>query len=254
MTLGKFLGLALILSVVIVVMIIGCSDKTFTSESVQIPSSASPTVFLPLKQGLRTSYMTLEPSTSYFDIEVAKPIRVAGRAGFEIKMVNQTSGETTIFYRYEKNNAIFETYEIGNPGYRILQSPFVPGQSWNRFDTSTTGSNNLFDQGDNDQFNGYSYDGGKGGIDIFGNGLFKDKPGLDYSTMRIVGFEDVHTINGQVYGSCLKVAWPNDPLHTSYFWYYAGVGLVKFEHGFNTVNDDDGHVVGVMTGYRVVEY
>jgi hypothetical protein len=241
---------------IIIPLISGCSDNTYTSETFTVSPNANPMVYVPLEQGFRVNYANLEPTPSYFYIEVGQAVNIAGNPGHLIKRVDQTSNEVTVFYRYRKNNSIYESYNINNPGYRILQSPFVTGHSWSLFDTSGTAVATFNNQdSDNDiPGDGTDFGDGKDDYGFWGGGYFKDKPGIDYNTMRIVGFEDVQSLNGRQYGNCLKVAWQTDPLHTSYYWYYPDVGLVKYEHGFNTINNASNHTVGVMTDFQKVEY
>jgi hypothetical protein len=199
-------------------MVPGCSDKTFTTTSVAVPDDATPTAYLPLEVGLRVSY-----------------------GGFQIRRTEQATGGTSYCYRYAKGNAIFESDRPDEPGLRILEAPFVIGNSWDRYDTSITIS-------------------AGGGVDPQDDGdttiidAHKRSPGAAYSTMTIVGLEDVVAMNGRSYGHCIKVAWPVNATTINYYWYAANIGLVKYEYGVSTQGTGSGYAAGVMTDYQIVKY
>jgi hypothetical protein len=222
-------------------MVPGCSDKTFTTTSVAVPDDATPTAYLPLEVGLRVSYVVLEPGTGNFDVEVTDPVSVAGYRGFQIRRTDQATGGMSYCYRYAKGNAIFESDRPDEPGLRILEAPFVIGNRWDRYDTSITIS-------------------AGGGVDPQDDGdttiidAHKRSPGAAYSTMTIVGLEDVVAMNGRSYGHCIKVAWPVNATTINYYWYAANIGLVKYEYGVSTQGTGSGYAAGVMTDYQIVKY
>jgi len=84
--------------------------------------------------------------------------------------------------------------------------------------------------------------------------LPKTNPGDAYTTMSIVGYDNVETLNGGSYGNCLKVAWQTGESTYNYYWYAAGIGLVKFMQNCNTLVASDNRTVGLMTDYQMVEY
>jgi len=221
----------------------GCSTKSFSTSSVSIPANSSPAVYLPLTPGLRVDYTITEPQYQHFDLEVTTPTNVDGHSGYVIRKTDRDQNQISYSYRYVKGNAIFESYSTDDPGERILESPFVVGHQWNRFDT-TTASDGTIDNGQDDANNG------KGG----GTGFDKDKPGQAYGLMSIVGFEDVQALNGVTYGHCLKVQWQISPTACNYYWYYPSVGLVKYIAGNDLISSWDSQSTAVMTDFRVVEY
>jgi hypothetical protein len=239
----KLIWLVLLIPVFLGIAIPGCSDKTFTSDTTAVTQNADPTAFLPLEQGLRVSYAILEPETKYFDLEVTDPVYVAGNPGYTIRKTDRTSGLTEVSYRYMKDNAIFESGSTQYPGVRILESPFTIGHTWDRFDTSSTTTvtgdivvdNN--EVTDDNPFNWY-----------------KTIPGDGYNTMTIVGTENVQALNGTVYGGCLKIVWQTDANTYNYYWYSAGIGLIKFEQNYNYLSASTMHLLGVMTDYQKVKY
>ena len=240
----KLIGTAFLVVAGIIAVLAGCSDKTFMSSWTAVLSDANPMVYMLLDQGWRISYVSLEPETRYFDVEVTDPATVAGNQARTIRNTDRTTGEVFTFYRYCKGNAVFESQSIDAPGVRILESPFIVGHSWNRYDTSTT--SNTYD-------NGNGNDNGADGKKGFGDN-FKTKPAEPYSVMSIVGIENVETLNGHSYANCLKVAWESGPSTYNYFWYAAGIGLVKFEQGVNAANPGTAQTSGIMSDYQHVEY
>jgi hypothetical protein len=238
MTPKKLLLAATALISVIALAMPGCSDKTFTSTTTITNPEAPAQTYLPLQDGWRVSYILLQPESGQFDIEVADPVIVAGNPGFTVRKTDPTTGQGDIFYRYAKGNAIFESNSVNDPGLRILESPFVIGNSWNRNDTST-GDPTIIDIG---------VDTGNGGGVIY-------KPETDnYSTMSIVSIEDVLALNNITYGHCIKVAWQTGPSTYNYYWYAPGIGLIKFKQGVNIFNAGADYTLGVMTDYQSVVY
>ena len=248
MTSSKLTGLLLLLSVILIALFLGCSDKTFTSTSTRISDTASPTVYIPLQEGLRVGYIILEPETEYYDIEVTQPTTIAGNPGYTIRKTDRNTGEIQIFFRYKKDNSIFESGSTSSPGERILESPFVVGNTWDRFDI-TSGVDEPIDYGEGEEDN----EVGKDGDDLPWD-LPKTRPDGAYGTMTIVGVETVVALNNNSYGNCLKVAWQTGESTYNYYWYAPGIGLVKFEQNINTLEASTNHTVGVMTDYQVVEY
>jgi hypothetical protein len=246
MTSRKPFWFLLLIPVILFVVVQGCSEKTFTSSTSSVSPSANPTVYIPLEQGWRISYVVLEPEDKHFDVEVVDPVNVARNPGYTIRRTDRNTGEIGISYMYSKGNAIFESKSTTEPGVRILEAPFVIGNSWDRYDTSSTSSTIL--DGDSEDFNL-----GKDGFSIFGD-LHKVKPGMDYSTMSIVGFDDVQAMNGNTYGHCIKVEWRTSGTHVNYYWYAAGIGLVKYEHNSNGLSAGENYTLGVMTDFQKVEY
>jgi hypothetical protein len=247
---AKIILLLLLIPIFLGLLIPGCSDKSFTTTGSEVYQNASPTAYLPLEKGLRVSYVILEPETRYYDIEVTNEVNIAGNSGYAIRQTDRNSGRINTFYRYEKDNAIFESGSTGYLGERILESPFVAGNTWDRLDRNTSDDN---DGNINDGIILDGYDFGGGDYGWPGN-TWKVKPGEDYTTMRIVGFETVEALNGVSYGHCLKVGWQTAESTWSYYWYAAGIGLVKFEQNYSSVASSNNRTVGVMTDYQTVEY
>lgn len=248
MTVRKSLLLFFILPLIIVAVGLGCSDKTFTSSTRDVSEDASPLAYIPLEQGLRVNYAIFEDQqTRYFELEVTNPVTIHFNAGFQIRRTDRSTGEIGVVYRYVKDNAIFESTSTDDPGYKILEGPFVAGHSWNRYDTSTNTSSTSITDITDDGFDG------KDGLTIFGDG-YKVLPDENFGTMSIVGFEDVEALNNVRYGRCLKVEWQIDPLRTYNYWYVSGIGLVKFEETLNTLYADKEPVTVLMTDYQVVKY
>ncbi|MCP4567672.1 MAG: hypothetical protein GY841_08840 [FCB group bacterium] len=249
MTLKKSLYLLFFLSMIIVIVSAGCSDGTFTSSTTEISEQASPLAYIPLEQGLRIDYALMEDEgISYYESEITNPVTIVNSEGFEIRRIDRSKNETSVMYRYVKGNAIFESSSTNDPGYKILEGPFVVGHTWNRYEETTSTETTIIANGDN----------GNDGFDIKGVTItgrnYKVLPDGEYGNMTIVGYEDVRAMNGTNYGQCLKVSWNTDPLHTNYYWYSSGIGLVKFEQRINTINSTEESVSIIMTDYQIVEY
>ncbi len=241
MTPKRMLLAAAALILVIALITPGCSDKTLTSTAVDTNPDSGALAYLPLTDGWRVSYVFLEPESGQLDIEVADPVMVVGNPGFTVRKTDPNGPYSEVCYRYAKGDAIFESNSLHDPGVRILEAPFVIGNSWDRNDTSTT-SSVITDLG------GDSGDGTGGGV------TFKTKSDGSYSTMSIVSIEDVRALNDITYGHCIKVAWQTGPSTCDYYWYAPGIGLVKFEHDVDLLNLSADHTSGVMTDYQNVTY
>lgn len=219
----------------------GCSDKTVTTTEVLTNPDSGALTYLPLTDGWRVSYVYLEPQSGQLNIEVADPVVIAGNPGFTVRQYDPNGPYIEVFYRYAKGNAIFESESLQDPGVRILEAPFVVGNSWDRNDTSTT-SSVITDLG--------ADTGGTGG----GGVTIKGTTGGSYTTMSIVSIEDVLALNDITYGNCIKVAWQTGPSIYNYYWYAPGIGLVKFEQDVDLFNLDAEHTVGLMTDYQQITY
>jgi len=218
----------------------GCSDKTVTTTEVIVNPGDGAVAYLPLVDGWRVSYVYVSPQSGQLDIEVTDPVTVAGYPGFAIRMTDPNGPYDVTIYRYAKGDAIFESISTNDPGVRILEAPFVIGNSWDRNDTSTVTT--------------VITDLGTGTGD--GDGGATNTPGASnsYSTMSIVSIEDVRAMNDITYGHCIKVLWQTGPSTCNYYWYAPGIGLVKFEEDVDLFNLDAEHTIGVMTDYQHVSY
>ncbi|MDD4050760.1 MAG: hypothetical protein PHR28_02520 [candidate division Zixibacteria bacterium] len=221
----------------IMALVISCSDKTFTTTNISDPSETATPSYAPLEPGLRVSFSILGQNGRSFDMEIGDSIMVDGNHGFQVRQVDHETQATTITYRYMKGNALFESASVNDPGVRILEGPFVAGHSWNRNDTWSTNDSLILGEGD---------DGGTGGGDI--------RKVLAPVYMNIVGFEDVQTLNGDLYSRTLKVAWPVDENHTNYYWYAQGIGMIKYEEGFMRAAPDAATTIALMTDFQRVKY
>jgi len=246
---GRIFGLLGLITLFLGIVMPGCSDQTFVSSTTVVPGDADPDIYIPLEQGFRISYVLLEPETEYFDVEITDPATVAGNPGFTVRNTDRNGGQTETYYLYMKDNAIFKSGSTTYPGEKILESPFVAGKTWNRFDTTASGTGITSDTED-DWLNDVGDDQDDGDP---GNTL-KNRPDENYGQMTITGFETVEAVNGNKYGNCLKVAWQVDESTYNYFWYAPGIGLIKFEECKSLSAAADGQVLGVMTDFQKVEY
>lgn len=235
-----------VVATLILAVIIGCSDKTFTSSTNSVSQTASPTVYIPLEVGWRINYALLEPQSQFYDVEIANEAVIAGNTGYVVRTTNRSTDKIVYSYIYAKDEAIFESYSLSNPGERILESPFVIGNSWSRLDHMTSGDDPDYGTGGEDDF--------EIPIDIFGD-TYKVIPDEGFTIMAIVGREDVAAMDGHVYGNCIKVAWQTGEESYVYYWYAAGIGLVKYETvNMTTLAASQSNSLSVMTDYQKVVY
>ena len=233
--------LYLIQSCLLFILMLGlgaCSDKTFLSSTTSVSETASATVYTPLKSGWRVTYMQTEPENSRYYTEVTAPVTIAGFPGYTVRRTNLLTGDITYSYLYATQTAVYESQSTSNPGVKILESPFLIGHQWERF-ASTSGTAG---QSDGDT------------TDTGGGGVKSSVPGEDYGQMTIVGRETVAAMDGHAYGNCLKVAWQTGEYSYNYYWYAAGIGLIKFESVTNALSASTGEVVSLMADFGQIEY
>ncbi|MEZ5360640.1 MAG: hypothetical protein R3F48_17640 [Candidatus Zixiibacteriota bacterium] len=230
---------AVLLAIIGLLGLFGCSDNTFSSSTTQVSEDAPASAYVPLNQGWRISYVQMEPEVAYYNIEVTDPVNISGHAGYVIRRTNTSTNQVTYNYRYAADNAVFESYSTADPGVRILDGPFAVGHSWNRYNTTVGGGTN---DGDTDTTTSGD-DPQLGSI-----------PGDDYQTMSIVAIESVAAMDGHTYGNCIKVAWQIGEYAYNYYWYAAGIGLVKFESVTNALAADDSDVLTIMSDYADIQY
>ncbi|MEE9442926.1 MAG: hypothetical protein V3V99_09695 [candidate division Zixibacteria bacterium] len=244
MFLRKLFRMTLIAIVALSIWLVGCSDNSFVSSTSSVSENAPATVYVPLEQGWRINYATVEPSTEYYSVEVTEPISINGNPGYTIRHVNSTTNELWYSYMYSKDNAIYESFSTNQSGEKILEAPFVIGHSWSRIEESNSSDNN--DSG---------YDWGDGGDDPPDEyGEFNKTLGSEYTMMTIVGKETIATLDGTSYGNCLKVEWPTGENSYAHFWYAAGIGLVKYESVSDALSSNTNKILSIITDYQKVEY
>lgn len=235
----KIIWSLLVALAVLSLALMGCSSKKSTEST--IVSSGDPTSvtsYIQLNEGWRVSYTTLEPTVAHFDVEVSDPAVIDGHNGYTIRTTNSTTFEQSYKYLYATNNAIYESYSTNDPGRKILEAPFNIGNSWQVMD--------LYDNLDDSISVGDADDGG--GLQLVGAG-----DGV-YNEMSIVAKESVQALDGQTYANCLKIEWQTGEYSYIYFWYAAGIGLVKTQNVPNSLSASDNNTVTIMSDYQQVTY
>lgn len=242
MTYRSLTGVLFVLCTGLLLVLSGCSDNTFSSTTTQISEDAPASAYIPLEQGQRISYVQMEPEAANYTVEITDPVTISSKAGFTVRKTNSTTGEISYQYRYAADNAIFETSSLSNPGVRILEGPFVVGHAWDRYNTTIS-------SGDTDVDTDTTDTGGDP-PDIQNTSV----PGDEYQTMRIVAKESIVALDGYTYANCLKVSWRVGEYAYHYYWYAAGIGLVKFESVSNSLAAGDSDILSVMSDYTHIEY
>lgn len=233
--------------VILSIWLIGCSDNSFVSSSSSISENAPATIYVPLEQGWRINYTTVEPSSEYYSVEITDPVSIDGNPGYTIRQVNNITNEISYSYMYSDGDAIYESYSTNQPGEKILEAPFVIGHSWDRFGEST------YSDIDDPNSNGYD-DNGNDYPPVDSGSYLKTLPGSEYTVMSIVNKETVETLDGTSYSNCLKIEWQTGINTYSYFWYAAGIGLVKYQSTSDDLSSSTNGVLSIITDYQKVEY
>ena len=84
---------------------------------------------------------------------------------------------------------------------------------------------------------------------VFGGGLGLSYPALGSTYLTVKGFEDLQLSTGTYYSSALKISSTNPQGSQSYFWYVAGVGLVKYVLDAPGASESEGREVGELVQY-----
>lgn len=210
-------------------VIVGCSDKTFSSDVNISDPEVTEKSYAPLETGLRVSYAYVGQSYHTFDIEIGDSVTVYGYPGFKYVITDDYTGVTTVAYRYTRDSALFETSSLSEPGVRILQKPYLPGTTWNR--------NDVWDDAANGQ-----------------TGASAAARPSAWTSMTIVGFEDVRIYDGTIYSRALKVAWPLDDSHTNFYWYALNIGMIKYQLGYMASSPGASTTTALMTDFQRLSY
>ncbi|MCK4460207.1 MAG: hypothetical protein KAW46_00295 [candidate division Zixibacteria bacterium] len=235
------------------VLVVGILWLACSKNSPVINGSPSATItsgigmYFPLNEGYSTTY-----SVNYSN---GNHETVRYEAGREIPFGSATATEWHSFTTlgdvstsYFKINAISIDHYAGlsESPRRILELPLELGHTW------------AVEVNSGDDYYGYydslstNNDDDKDADDIIitdNDGPLFSYPALGSIYLTVEGFEGLTLDNGTYYSSALKISSTDRSGSTSYYWYVAGVGLVKYVTDATGSDFPEGQVVGELVTY-----
>ena len=225
---------------------IGCSDDTITtyisSDDPLDQNLSGPTIYFPLQEGYGTvydiTYSNGKKEISTF--QVGKEVSFVGINAVKWYVNNATGLDSSYFQ--VTNDAILFYESIYSKPEKILELPLEPGHSWTRFTVTATDDNQ-------DDFTDIitSYD--KDTL-TDGNTVNKTYPIEGEVTMVVEKIENLTLKDGTYYSKAIRVA--NESLYTgkkNYYWFVAGIGLVKYVIGATDLTYPNGDLVSELVDY-----
>jgi len=237
---------------------IGCSDSS-TSLSSSTSTEPGLAEYFPLKPGSSVHYIEINNNiddTTYFLCTVGSSVAIGNYQGYYWIKINQDyPGQIDTGYVFYNSNAVYFVEDPNDIPEKLLESPFMVGRSWTRYDASQVLlDNNIIDSiiGNNDSKydddNGAlgAYNGG-GETDPFNDndwyGTAKSFPSIGANYFQLSAKEDIVLDLGTEIDDCIKIENRNGSA-TNYYWYAPDAGLVRYVIGVNPDTNPDGELVG----------
>lgn len=202
---------------------VGCSDES--GEPIGSSTSGSGvSVWFPLDPGYSATYVVehSDGSSETVRYAIGAATTFQGETAIPWQATSSDGSYTTAHLKTDRNSLYYYPNQYSG-GEKILKTPLTTGSSWKineGADTLTTG-------------------GGLGYLDTldilpddpFGP-LAASFPVTGSVTMTVAGYEGADLSTGQLFGNAVKVVSTNTQTgKSSYYWYSAGVGLVKWAKG-----------------------
>jgi len=227
----------------------GCSkDNTANLGSRSSTSSSGAGLYFPLNEGYSTTYTVRHSNGNHETVryEAGREVELGGSTAVEWHSFASNGAVTTSYFRASES-AVDHYSGVNDSPQRILELPLEFGHTWtvqvsvddswgNSYDSLITNT----DTGD------------KSGPDtsgIYGDGPLFSYPALGSTYLTVDGFEGLQMSNGTYYSSALKVSSSNNFGDESYYWYVAGVGLVKYVLDATGADYPEGREVGELVQY-----
>ncbi len=223
----------------------GCSRDEFRGNLNSIGKADGVALYFPLAEGYTTVY-----SVQYANGEQATVRYEAGRevslgSGEAVEWRTYADGGNTgTSYFTASSDAVDHYSGNGSTPHRILEAPLSYGHTWMvEVDVSDGGINydslstNTNDKDSTDT------------IQIDNDGPLLSYPALGSVYLSVAGFEALTLSNGTYYSSALKITSTNQYGDESYYWYVAGVGLVKYVLDATGTDYPEGREVGELVQY-----
>ncbi len=215
----------------------GCSDESgeLTGSST---SGSGVTQWFPLDAGYSASYEVTysngNSETVRYEIGTATSFR--NETAIPWRATSSDGSYTTAHLKTDRNSLYYYPNEYSE-GEKILKTPLSTGSSWSINEGTDTVNT-----------------GGIPGNDIFPADLFSPRPAsfpvTGSVTMTVAGYENADLSTGQLFSNTVKVVSTNTSTgRSNYYWYGAGVGLVKWAKGVPGDTLSRASEVGEITRY-----
>lgn len=224
----------------------GCSkDNTANFGSRSSTSASGVGMYFPLNEGYSTTYTVKHANGNHETVryEAGREVDFGGGLAIEWHSFASNGALTTSYFKASES-AIDHYSDVADSPQRILELPLTFGHTWTG--QVSDGGGNAYDSlvanTDPDD---------KGGADTTDNngGPLFSYPALGSVYLTVKGFEGLQMSNGTYYSSTLKISSANQYGDESYFWYVAGVGLVKYVIDATGEDNPEGLVVGELVQY-----
>jgi len=217
----------------------GCSNNFVPASQPTFGSTQQGPDYFPLNEGFQTTFEISSANGSAVQITytVGKEVPFLGRLATEwIKIENGTKDTSYLVL----NSSSLEFYESRNSSPEvILDLPLAVGKTWSRFEINDS------------QLNDTS--AGNGGI-VVKDGT--DGPDLavsilneGYATMMVDKIESLELGRAGYHSGVYRVSNDAGSNTRNYYWYAAGLGLIKFMHGATNSQNPSGGVTGELVSY-----
>jgi hypothetical protein len=237
----------ILITAVCLLVCAGCSDDY--TEVISQPSASSVTSdvtdYFPLDEGYVTEYVVRSGmQTETISFEVGKV--VVSNDGPLVAWFSYEGATRDTSYLLATSSALYYYETFYSDPEKILQFPLLPGNSWNRWGSDPKNDTIAYD---------YNFDFRQGFEDKFGinlgdpGGAQKSFPTQGGSTMLVEGVERVELESGKFFSNAVRIAIEQSSGSTNYYWFSAGIGMIRYSLETTDANYPDGVVVGEINNW-----
>ena len=245
------ISIGIVMAVFAAVLWVGCSNSSVANLGTgQASSSAAIEAFFPMTEGYCTTFQ-LEYAQGYSEIvrfEAGDLVKVQGRDAVEWFNYGNGASLDTTFYRAE-GNALYKYENSWADPEKVLELPFTAGRAWEVLtaveeydDTDTTdgGGDTNRQQEDLD------------GADTTSTPLAGPQMFSLSQYMVVDGLGELEMSDGTYYSRAVRIRTDSRAGTSNYYWFVAGIGLVKYVVGADFGDPSGGTVTGELVeyGYR----
>lgn len=235
------------------VLVVGIFWLACSKNSPAVNGSPSATtasgigMYFPLNEGYSTTYSVNYSNGNHETVryKAGREVPFGSATATEWHSFTALGGVSTSYFKIT-DSAIDHYAGISEPAQRILELPLEPGHTWAVEVSSGDDYNYYYDSLDTND------DDDKDAADTIiddNDGPLFSYPALGSIYLTVERFEALTLDNGTHYSSALKISSTDRSGSTSYYWYVAGVGLVKYVTDATGSAFPEGRVVGELETY-----
>ncbi|UCG62033.1 MAG: hypothetical protein JSV52_01710 [Candidatus Zixiibacteriota bacterium] len=222
---------------------LGCSDNSIetviSEDDFNLPTETG--YFLPVAEGFSTVYLVSHAAGGNQTITLTIGRQVQNGAVTAYEWFSDDGAFYDTGYVVMTTDAAFFYDGVDADPEKILGFPLIAGNSWERF------SDTYDDEGFTDIITGIVDDDDSS---IFDDTSAKTIPTTGGNTMTVIGEEQLELSNGLYLSNTIKIYNEGStPGKKNYYWYAAGVGLVKYIIGTTDGSYPRGDVVGELIDF-----